>query len=103
MSIHNVIPIPRLILRKCGTCGKQFLTTSSSERVRKIARDGKKNATTYYCSDPCFGESYLTAKTADRREYYKAYYQANREKKLRYYAENKDAINAYMRKARAAG
>lgn len=46
------------LFRQCGTCGKSFQTTADTPWVRQVPRDGKKQATTYYCSSKCFKASY---------------------------------------------
>lgn len=46
------------LYRTCGTCGKQFVTTAASPWIRQISRDGKKQATTYFCSEKCYAASY---------------------------------------------
>lgn len=46
------------LYRTCGTCGKQIVTTADTPWVRQVARDGKKQATTYFCCEKCFAASY---------------------------------------------
>lgn len=59
MSVRRKNVMGRLTLfRTCGTCGKSFPTTADSPWVRQVPRDGKKQATTYYCSTGCFQASY---------------------------------------------
>jgi hypothetical protein len=96
------------LIRPCGTCGRTFSTSADTPLVRRI--DGKN---VYYCSQSCKKASYKGKPSykrranEDRREYDKAYYKANREKKLAqinaYYAANRDDIIAFRRRARAAG
>jgi len=102
----------RLILfRTCGTCGKQITTTADTPWVRQIARDGKRQATTYFCCEQCFGASYkkkswFDGKAEERRKEKDArrdhsaknrrYYEAHREKerarsKARYWADKEGA------------
>ena len=40
------------------TCGKQIVTTADTPWVRQVERDGKRQATTYFCSEGCFAASY---------------------------------------------
>ena len=69
--------------------------------MRKIS--GK---TVYYCSASCKKASYKGRRTGDRRDYWKTYYQTNRDKKLAqmiaYYYDNRDDINEYRRKAKVS-
>lgn len=46
------------LYRTCGTCGRQIVTTADTPWVRQVERDGKKQATTYFCSEKCFAASY---------------------------------------------
>ena len=40
------------------TCGTQIVTTADTPWVRQVERDGKKQATTYFCCEKCFAASY---------------------------------------------
>lgn len=48
----------RSLLRTCGTCGKSIMTTADTPWLRQVARDGKRQASTYFCSEQCFAASY---------------------------------------------
>ncbi len=58
MSVRRKTTNRLTLYRVCGTCGKQIVTTADTPWVRQIARDGKKQATTYFCSGKCFAASY---------------------------------------------
>ena len=59
MSARRPYVEKRLTLfRTCGTCGKTVVTTADTPWVRQVPRDGKKMATTYYCSEGCYAASY---------------------------------------------
>lgn len=110
------------LFRECGTCGKTFQTTADSPWIRQIERDGKKQATTYYCSSPCFQASYkhigwydglakerkrLRDEQRDVREKNRRYYAAHAEQererqKARYWANHDDSLETlrYNRRKR---
>lgn len=73
MSVKRKIVDKRLTLfRTCGICGKSFVTTADTPWVRQVPRDGKRQATTYYCSTTCYQASYkykgwYDGKTEERR------------------------------------
>ena len=46
------------LYRTCGTCGKSIVTTADTPWIRQIPRDGKRQATTYFCCEKCFAASY---------------------------------------------
>ena len=59
MSARRPYAEKRLTLfRICGTCGKTIVTTADTPWVRQVPRDGKKMATTYFCSEGCYAASY---------------------------------------------
>lgn len=88
------------LFRTCGTCGKTIVTTADTPWVRQVPRDGKKMATTYYCSEGCFAASYkhigwFDGKAEERRrlkdqsrdpererERWRRYYAAHREERV---------------------
>ena len=58
MSVRRQTANRLTLFRTCGTCGKQIVTTADTPWVRQVERDGKKQATTYFCSEKCFAASY---------------------------------------------
>ena len=72
MSARRPCVEKRLTLfRTCGTCGKTIVTTADTPWVRQVPRDGKKMATTYYCSEGCYAahrEERIEAARQRRRE-----------------------------------
>lgn len=90
-----------LLTRTCGTCGKEFQTSADSPWVRQVPRDGKRQATTYYCSTGCFQASYkhigfYDGKYLERKQEYDA--KRNHAAKYRdYYAKNADVVKAKAR------
>ena len=58
MSVRRNTPNRLTLYRTCGTCGRQIVTTADTTWVRQVERDGKKQATTYFCSEKCFAASY---------------------------------------------
>ena len=58
MSVRRDTTNRYTLYRVCGTCGKSFSTTADTPFVRQVPRDGKKQATTYYCSETCKNASY---------------------------------------------
>lgn len=110
------------LIRTCGTCGKTFSTTAESPWIRQVPRDGKKQATTYYCSTTCFRDSYKHVgfcdgkaeerrrekdRNRDSRERCRRYNAAHREERAAYAKERRRrnpglcaADNAYARKKR---
>lgn len=58
MSVRRETTNRLTLYRTCGTCGKGIVTTADTPWVRQIERDGKKQATTYFCSESCFAASY---------------------------------------------
>ena len=83
MSVRRQTANRLTLFRTCGTCGKQIVTTADTPWVRQVERDGKRQATTYFCSEGCFAASYkhigwFDGKAEERRKL-KAYQQAHRE------------------------
>ena len=58
MSVRRQTANRLTLFRTCGTCGKQIVTTADTPWVRQVERDGKRQATTYFCSEGCFAASY---------------------------------------------
>lgn len=58
MSVRRKTTNRLTLYRTCGTCGRQIVTTADTPWVRQVERDGKKQATTYFCSEKCFAASY---------------------------------------------
>ena len=58
MSVRRNTTNRLTLYRTCGTCGKQIVTTADTPWVRQVERDGKKQATTYFCCEKCFAASY---------------------------------------------
>ena len=58
MSVRRNTTNRLTLYRTCGTCGRQIVTTADTPWVRQVERDGKKQATTYFCSEKCFADSY---------------------------------------------
>lgn len=58
MSVRRNTTNRITLYRTCGTCGRQIVTTADTPWVRQVERDGKKQATTYFCSEKCFAASY---------------------------------------------
>lgn len=58
MSVRRQTTNRLTLYRVCGTCGKSIVTTADTPWVRQTERDGKKQATTYFCSEKCFAASY---------------------------------------------
>ncbi len=59
MSVRRKTDFRLTLTRTCGTCGKTFVTSAASPWIRQIPRDGKRQATTYFCSQSCFEASYV--------------------------------------------
>lgn len=72
--------------------------------MRQVERDGKKQATTYFCSERCFAASYkhigwYDGKAQERRRAREAA-RDNRERNRRYYAQHAEEIKAGHREHR---
>lgn len=124
MSVRKNTDKRLALIRCCGICGKQFRTTAATPWVRQVPRDGKRQATTYYCSSTCFQASYkhigwYDGKAEERRReremardisaknrrYYQAHIEQERARaRARYWAdpESARADMAYQRKKRRA-
>lgn len=122
MSVRRAAQNRLTLIRVCGTCGRSFLTSAASPWIRQLPRDGKRQATTYFCSSKCFAASYkhigwYDGKAEERRKareaerdtreknqrYYRAHADQERERARRYYREHKEeaaADNAYQRRKR---
>lgn len=121
MSVRKKNTRSRMTLfRECGTCGAFFLTSADTPWIRQVPRDGKRQATTYYCCESCYTASYKhlfdgkaeerraeRERNRDRSEYRKRRYAENREKekayaRARYWADPEAAkeANRYARKKR---
>lgn len=77
MSVRRNTTNRRSLQCSCGTCGRQFSTTADTPWVRQVERDGKKQATTYFCCEKCFAASYkrigwYDGKAEERRREYQA-------------------------------
>lgn len=125
MSVRRNTTNRLTLYRTCGTCGKQIVTTADTPWVRQVERDGKKQATTYFCCEKCYAASYKhigwydgkaeerrrlkdrnrdpEKERARRRLYYEQHAEEQREKaRLRRLANPGMAAadNAYARKKR---
>lgn len=125
MSVRRDTTNRFTLFRTCGTCGKRIVTTADTPWIRQLARDGKKQATTYFCSEKCFAASYKNIgwydgkaeerrrlkdrnvdpvkKSERRRRYYAAHAEEEKEKaRLRRLANPGAAAadSAYHRKKR---
>lgn len=58
MSVRKNTTNRLTLFRTCGTCGKQIVTTADTPWVRQVERDGKRQATTYFCCEKCYAASY---------------------------------------------
>lgn len=123
MSVRRDTANRKPLVRICGTCGKEFSTTASSPWIRQIPRDGKKMATTYYCSSSCFQKSYKhigwydgkaderrkekDRNRTDNKERWKKYSESHRQelnekRTKRYWANREEELlnNKYYKKKR---
>lgn len=105
MSVkRNVVDKRLTLFRTCGICGKSFTTTADTPWIRQVPRDGKRQATTYYCSTTCYQASYkykgwYDGKTEERRRE-KDRNRDNRERCRRYNAAHREARAAYAKERR---
>lgn len=72
MSVRRKTDFRLTLIRSCGTCGREFVTSAASPWMRQLPRNGKKQATTYFCSESCYAKSYkhigfYDGKAAERR------------------------------------
>lgn len=101
MSVRKQSANRLTLYRVCGTCNQEFVTTADSPWVRQVPRDGKRQATTYYCSQGCYAASYkhigwFDGLTAQRR----AEKEAKRDisaKNKRYYDRHREQEQARAR------
>ena len=105
MSVRKDTPNRLTLFRTCGTCGKQIVTTASTPWVRQVPRDGKAQATTYFCSEKCFSASYkhigwYDGKAEERRKVREAA-RDNRERCRRYNEAHREERREYARRRRA--
>lgn len=92
------------LYRNCGTCGKPFVTTADTPWVRQMERDGKKQATTYFCCEKCFAASYkhigwYDGKAQQRRRERDAA-RDNKERCRRYNETHREQRREYARRRR---
>lgn len=125
MSVRRQTANRLTLFRTCGTCGKQIVTTADTPWVRQVERDGKRQATTYFCSEGCFAASYkhvgwFDGKAEERRklkdrnrdpererERWRRYYTTHREERIEAARQRRRenpglaaADNAYYRRKR---
>lgn len=126
MSVRRKTTNRMTLYRQCGACGKSIVTTADTPWVRQLYNvDGKKQKTTYFCSEKCYASSYkyigfYDGKAQERRRErdrnrdpekekarYKAYKEGHREeinaKRRAHYWEHREeelASGAYQRKKR---
>lgn len=122
MSVRRDTANRLTLYRTCGTCGRSIVTTADTPWVRQVERDGKKQATTYFCCESCFAASYkhigwFDGKAEERRRareaardnrarnraYNAAHAEERREKARRYRQEHPGlaaADSAFYRKKR---
>ena len=106
MSVRKETTNRLTLFRTCGTCGKQIMTTASTPWVRQMPRDGKAQATTYFCSEKCFAASYkhigwYDGKAEERRKAREAA-RDNRERCRRYNEEHREERREWARNYRLA-
>lgn len=91
MSVkRNVVDKRLTLFRTCGICGKSVTTTADTPWVRQVPRDGKRQATTYYCSTTCYQASYK----------YKGWYDGKTEERRREREKKRPDRSAYNRQWR---
>lgn len=93
--------------RTCGTCGKQIVTTADTPWIRQVPVEGKKQATTYFCSEECYAASYkhigwYDGKAEERRRLkdHNRDPEKERERNRRYYEEHREERREYARQRR---
>lgn len=96
MSVRRKTDRRLTLVRECGVCGRTFTTTASSPWIRLIPRGGKKQATTYFCSESCFAKSYKHIGwydgKAEQRRTERERKRDHRARSKRYYAAHADEI-----------
>lgn len=105
MSVRRETTNRLTLYRTCGTCGKRIVTTADTPWVRQVPRDGKAQATTYFCSEKCFSASYkhigwFDGKAEERRRAKDAS-RDNRERCRRYNEAHREERREYARRRRA--
>lgn len=104
MSVRKETTNRLTLHRTCGTCGKQIVTTADTPWIRQMPRDGKKQATTYFCGETCYAGSYkhigwYDGKAEERRRAREAA-RDNRERCRRYNEAHREERREYARKRR---
>lgn len=104
MSVRRDTPNRLTLHRVCGTCGRSIVTTADTPWVRQVERDGKRQATTYFCCSSCFAASYkhigwYDGKNRERRRAREAA-RDNRERNRRYYAAHAEELREKARRYR---
>lgn len=98
MSVRRQTVNRLTLLRACGACGRPFRTTADNPFMRQLPRDGKRQATTYFCSETCWRSSYKhpgwwDGKAEERRREREAL-RDNRARNRRYYAAHAEELRA---------
>lgn len=105
MSVRKQTTNRLTLHRVCGTCGKNIVTTADTPWVRQVPRDGKAQATTYYCSEKCFAASYKHIGwydgKADERRREKDARRDNKERNRKYNEAHREERREYARRRRA--
>jgi len=99
MSVRRKTENRLNLIRTCGTCDRVFPTTASSPWIRQVPRDGKKQATTYFCSGSCKRASYkhlFDGKAEERKKQREAGRDIST-KNSRYYAAHAEQERARAR------
>lgn len=109
MSVRRNTTNRLTLYRTCGTCGKQIVTTADTPWVRQVERDGKKQATTYFCSEKCYAASYkhigwYDGKAEERRRLKDRNRDPEKERarNRRYHQMHREARREYARQRRLA-
>lgn len=109
MSVRRKTANRLTLYRTCGTCGRQIVTTADTPWVRQVERDGKRQATAYFCSEKCFAASYkyigwYDGKAEERRRLKEQNRdpEKERERKRRYRQEHAEELREYARLRRLA-
>lgn len=109
MSVRRQTANRLTLYRTCGTCGRQIVTTADTPWVRQTERDGKRQATTYFCSEKCFAASYkhigwYDGKAGERRRLKDQNRdpEKERERKRRYRQEHAEELREKARLRRLA-
>ncbi len=106
MSVRRQVVLTgrRILYRTCGTCGRSIITTADTPWVRQVPRDGKRQATVYYCSETCKKASYkhlFDGKAEERRREREAK-RDTREKNRRYYTAHAEELRERAKQRRLA-